>query len=229
MPLVDPGQVAATTLAGWLASTLTGAISVYDRWVEPSVALATRVVTVSKVGRRSREDAAMCPVLESRTIVDANTEQITVSIGQYEQALQLEIWAGNDPDREDTIAQLDAALNTGTGLSLPGGIGNPFRDGLLLPITLAGYSGFIFYDFSEPEIADNPDSSQVNLYRCSYLGSARGGLSQTRTVARLRQVQIKTKGYSSASADPAALYDTTTLTTNPSPPPAVTVTRGKST
>ncbi len=228
MPIVDPGQIAATTLQAWLATNLTGGVTVYDRWVEPSVDRVGKVVSVSKVGRRRREDVLVCPVVESRTIVDDHTETITVPWGQYAQDLQLEIWTTNDPDREDLIGQLDTALNTGTSLSLAAATGNPFRDGLLLAITLSGYAGFVFYHFDDVDIPDDPDSNQVNEYRCSYLGTARGGLSQVRTVPRLKSIALKAKGHAGASADPALQFDTTTLTVNPSPPPAVTVTRGKS-
>lgn len=230
MPRISPGQIAATTLQTWLSSQLTGGIVVYDRWAEPSVQRGTKVIAVSKVGvRRSTDVIPNEAELTTRVNLTSTTMQLVVPMGRYEQDLTLDCWVTNDVDREDMIAQLDDALNTGPGLSVPSSGGDPFEYGVLLAIAVSGFSGFIDYSFDDPEITDDADSNQTNEYHLVYPGVARGVFSQVRTMTRLVAAQIKVKGYDTTDPDPNQLYETTTLSVNPTPPPAVIVTHGTST
>lgn len=184
------GQVTATTLAAWLNATLTGGIKAFDRWVEPTVHKQTRAITITTVGPRRRLDVKRYPSSRKTTTISNTQVQMVVAIGDIIQELQIEIWCKNDVDRQDTIFQLDTALNSGTGLSL----GDPFTDdpwsdGLLLqiPDNPSGFVGFVDYDFEGPELYNGDDANQRGEYRATYLGEARSELQQNRVVSKMTQ------------------------------------------
>src|SRR6185437_7448664 len=104
--LVSVSQAAATELQTWLKAALPSDYTIFDRWPEPNVQLwapstpggpASRVViSVIKVGRRTRLDMLARynpPVL---TPAGTNLFQVTFTIGSYIQPLQLDVWAKYD-------------------------------------------------------------------------------------------------------------------------------------
>lgn len=190
MARVSIGQAAANALAAWLREALASDIVVNARWPQPDVELPRKAVTVLKVGVPTREDVS-CLSVGKRTNVDATHDRTAFQFGGLTQALQLDVWATNDFDRDDIIAQLDEALCAGIGktLGLPG---DPVRDGVLVPFLAAdGFDGNVDCCFEAAEIDDDPTSKQRKEFRALYRGEAQFALSSTVTTPRMKSLTLK--------------------------------------
>lgn len=237
---VSIGQAAANALAAWLKKTLDPDVIVFDRWPEADIDLPPKAISIAKVGTRSRIDAFGIDI-NSRINLTPTLAQATFKVGGVEQPLQLDIWADSDDARDDLIAQLDDVLYRGINETLNGAvdptgaplsIGNfdPIRDGILLQLLPDdGFYGFVDYWFDDANIDDSPDSIQRAEYRATLPGDARLSYAVLAQVPRLLQPILKVKAHESPTAPAGQLFDTTTMETNPSPPPAIKRVSGTST
>ena len=242
MLLVSVGQAAANALANWLRSQLSPDVTVIERWPEASVDLFApaapgdapqrAVVSILAAGKRQRLDVVIPPSLSDSVVALGGTPamlQVTQPIGAFTQPLQLDVWAKFDVDRDDVIAQLDAALTTGAVATGASASDDPVRDGVLLPLLAAdGYAGNIECWLDEPDVSDDPEAIQRDEYRATYFGEARGLFSRTVTVPALAALTQKLQSSTEATPPPGTLYQTATMTPNPSPPPAVKTAYGTS-
>lgn len=234
---VSIGQAAVNALADWLRISIASDIVVSPRWPDPAKKLPSKAVTVIKVGSRSRVDAT-CLSLVSRVDIDDKTTKATFMFGGMTQALQIDVWASNDDDRDDMISQIDDALTAGVEQTLARGqdpiaagiTGDPIRDGVLVPFLAAdGYTGNVDCLFDDAVVDDDPQSIQRKEYRATYSGEAQFAYVVTRTVPRMKSTTLKLQTHQGAVAPPGMLSDTYTITPNPSPPPPSKVTHGTST
>lgn len=252
---VSIGQAGCNALAGWLRSQLPSDVSVIPNWPEPSVTMfapgrdglpqSRAVVSITKVGRRERDNIAQAFAVEGRSDFTAPAgsppnARVTFRIGSFIQPAQIDIWATNEDDRDDIIDRLDDALTAGADKSLantPYSVGvtdDPVRDEVLVGLLAAdGYSGIVVCWFDEPDITDTPDRVQQGEYRCTYFGQIRGDFTRTKIVPRLVAQELKAQVYDNTATAPATsvlLYDTTTITVQANvPPPGPKVTKGTST
>lgn len=200
--LVSIEQAISNSLAFYLATSLPG-VDVQPRWPVPSKNLPTKAVSVVPVGRRqyfdtsesfirflSSEEAFLTDD-QGNTLVDGNGDPLiddkhrvyTYAVAACSQALQLDVWATNDFDRDDIVARIDDALSAGLGTTIGTVNDDPFRDGPLLALS-DGYSGFADFTFDGPLKDDSSDSSSRSEYRATYTGTA--------TAHRSRKIQLPT-------------------------------------
>jgi len=175
MQQVSIGQACANALARWLQTTLSPDVTVFERWPDPNTKLPAKSVSVLRVGRRARMPAWQLDVAAVQVIGNGPEAQIAYQLGGIEQAMQIDVWATSDAERDDILAQLDVVLYAGIDqtLGLPG---DPIRDGILLPL-LDGFDGNnCDYWFDEPEIDDTPGAMQRSEFRATFFGEARTGL-----------------------------------------------------
>lgn len=239
MSQVSVGQACANAIAAFLRTQLSEDVTVFDRWPEANVQLPPRGVSVVKVGRRRRLDVMQALAIVTRTNETATIAQVGLYLGSFEQPIQIDVWETSDDGRDDLIAQLDDAFTQGVEQTLlppgqdpiaAGVTGDPVRDGILVPLVAAdGYAGNVDCLFDEPDIDDDDKGVQRDEYRATYRGSATGTFYRVRLVPRLVAPTLKLKPHEGASDYPGQKYDTYTLETNPSPPPATKTTYGQST
>jgi hypothetical protein len=230
------GQAAANALAAWLQTQLDSDIVIAPRWPDPGKPLPAKAVTVIRVGTPSRVDVS-CLALVSRVNISPTVVRSTWQFGSMTQALQLDLWATNDFDRDDMLAQLSDALTAGIEQTLCVGVdpntvgitGDPVRDGVLVPFLAAdGYPGNADFCFDTPMVDDDPQSIQRKEYRATYHGEAQFAYVVTRDTPRILAATLKQKVHQGAVAPVGMLYDTTTVAPNPTPPPAAKITHGTS-
>jgi hypothetical protein len=191
---VSVAQAAANALANYLDQSLSDDVTVQARWAEPDVQLPPKVVAVLKVGSRRRLDVVGQAEEARELLPDGKTIRVTRAIGSYEQPLELHVWANNDVDREDMIAQLDQALNAGIPQTL-GLNGDPWRDGLLLALLEADrFVGNVEFWFDEPEYFDSAEAVQRREYRAIFVGEARGMFSVIEDVPLLTNPVLELSG-----------------------------------
>lgn len=235
---VSIGQACANALASYLRSALTPDVVVYDRWPEPSVPMfasptpggapARAAVSVVKIGKRVRSDAWGI-WLGSQTPIGTTQADVTFLYGGIEQPMQIDIWAKTDDDRDDLIAQFDNVLYAGLPTTVPGATGDPVRDGILVALG-DGFSGYYAdYWFDSAEIGDSPDSTQIAQYRATYFGEARTAYGSSEIVALAQKLKLSVQASPQSPPPAGTLYQQTTLTPNPNPPPAVKVTSSSGT
>jgi len=208
-PRVSAPQAACNALAAWLSRTMTPDITVIPRWPEPSVKLPPKAISIVRVGRKSRIDAAGI-WQTSRTNVSATKAQVNFMVGAIEQPVQLDVWASVDLYRDDMLAQLDDVLYAGVNQTL-GKPGNPVRDGLLLKLG-DGFDGWVDFWFDDVDMYDSPDSVQRSEFRATLNGTARMAYGVSATTPRLLSATFKAQSSEFSPATPGTPYDTTTIT-----------------
>lgn len=230
---VSTGQAGAEALKAYLQGQLTSDITVMSKWPDANTRKPRRIVTVIPVGRRQRLDVSQDQAILARTNLSSTQAQITVRVGAYIQPVQLDVWDYTYAGRDDLIDQLDDALTQGWAVTMPAQVAtdDPVRDGITIPLVTAPYVGNVDIWLDEPEIDDSPDAVQRSEYRATYFGEMRGDFMRVRTVPRMASLtaKIQSSTYAPGTAPAGTLYDTTTLSVNPTPPPAVNITHGTST
>lgn len=192
---VSIGQAGCNALAAWLKVALTTDIFVSDQWPDPDITLQQRTISIIQVGQRQRLDVigGVGDIDSSQTANESAVfARYAFRIGSYMQPAQLDIWATNTIDRDDAIAQLDRALNTGAADTIgPAVTDDPVRDGVLVPLLITdGYAGNVDCWFDEPVIDDTPAAIQRGEYRATYVGQIRGAFSRLIGAPRLVQANL---------------------------------------
>lgn len=238
MARVSVGQSCANALAAYLGKQLTGDVRVLDRWPTADQKLFARagqadaraVVSVVKVGRRVRSDAWG---IWYQNLKPIGNGQATVQFlyGGLEQPMQLDVWAKNDADRDDLVAQLDDALYQGlpTTLGVPG---DPVRDGILLALGFSSRPGdsdwggfFADYWFDDAELSDAPEPIARDVFRATYFGEARTAFGSNATVPLLTNPTLALQGYQGAAPAPGQAWEKWSMTANAKPPPLLKIVR----
>lgn len=229
---VSVGQASANALAAYLTTVFGYTsldVAITSRWPSLSQELPPRAITIVPVGRRQRLEVIPSMDVVTRTNLTATTAQVGFRLGSFVQPIQLDVWAGYDVDRDSIIAQLDVALSASMNVTLAGQPGindDPVRDGIVVPLLSDDcFTGNIDYWFDEPDISDAAASVQRSEYRATYFGEARGTFYQLATVPRLVSATL-VQSLSQTGIPPVTPADTTTITTNPTPPPTYKITRG---
>lgn len=238
---VSIGQACSNALAQWLKQHITPDVTVYDRWPEQDVNLFTPPainpggpnqrgsITIVRIGARTRGDVwGVWQGNPALLTADGINYIYTFQIGNAQQPMQIDVWAGTDDDRDDIVAQLDTWLYAGIAqtLNIPGEI---VRDGLLLQLQDGQPAGtFSDYWFDDVEISDTPEAIQQSEYRATYFGQARTGWTEVQTVPGIQQATVKLQDSLNSPPPPGTLYQTATVQQNPSPPPIFKVTFGTS-
>jgi|GEM_PF-2299977 hypothetical protein len=231
---VSIGKACANALARWLKTSLTEDVRVFDHWPASS-RLKGRAVTVVRVSTREKDDSFGFYQQSGRTNLSPKSASIAFKFGDITQPLQLDAWADSEDGRDDLIAQLDDVLWAGVPqtMNTPNGpqtfTGNPFRDGLLLQLEDGFEGNTVDIVFDDVHIHDDAESIERREYRATWTGPAVASYAVTRTVPRMVQAELKAEiTEKPVVMPPSPPYSTVTLTLNPTPPPAVTVTLGTS-
>lgn len=205
--LVSLQQAACNALAAWLTSELTGqSIVIEPRWISSDRQLPPKAISVIEVGEPDID--WLDPEVLSTTNVDLENStpvkkvDTVWTVGNADQALQLDVWALTDVELDDIRARLFGALNAGDrGLGLTRV--DPFAVGLQLPLADGWDPGIATYVFQLPDIQQSPSAVAESEWRATYRGRVSMQLAQRARTARIARVLIKTRVYQSDPVDPA--------------------------
>jgi hypothetical protein len=186
---VSVEQAAVNALASWLVRSLGSDVKVSTHWPEPSQKLPAKAVTILRAGAPDEEP--LDPIVVAR--VDPGTSPptslFTWRLRALRQPLQLDVWARHAPARDDLLARLDEALNTGMGATLGALNADPFRHGVVVPLA-DGWTGAADCFFDRPEVNDTPDAATRSEYRATVRGWAEVDLTLTAPSARLAVIRF---------------------------------------
>ncbi len=180
-------QAACNSLAAWLVAMMPSDVTVSTKWPSPDRPLPAKAITVLTAGGRKDTDVEL--QLISQLDIDSLTAAYTWQIKACEQAIQLDVWAKTDAERDDLLAQLDDVLNYGeAALGITGQFHDPARAGLLLSIADGWPSSIADFTFDGPNTPDDSDAVKRAEFRATIMGNALVALTVTRTSAK--QIQI---------------------------------------
>lgn len=207
-------QAAAEALGAYLTTALAPDVKVHDSWPEPDQKLR-KAVTITSVGARQVEfDAG-----EHATVIsiadtappDATLKVYTYSVAVVRQSFQVDIWATSQVACDDLLERLDDALRAGLGPTLGHANANPFRDGCLVALNPAsGHQGFADFLFDGQDDDQTPARAGRDEWRATLRGDCSVNVTKTRTLPRLKSLQIRLKTIE--AADPG---ETDVFTQNP--------------
>lgn len=196
MARVSVQQAAVNALVAYLKTQLAAdanEITISDSWPEQSVNLPKKAITVILAGPRQDDDVGSYMRDISRVLVSGNVYRYRWTVKACRQPIQIDIWATNDVDREDLIANLDEALHQGEGVTLGTAGRNPFRDGILLNfLDTEDFTGTIDFTFEDGPDRDNAgDAAQRGEFRATQHGVAAMVLSLEAESPALIEAKLK--------------------------------------
>jgi hypothetical protein len=189
-------QAAKNALAGYLrtAAALGGVtgLTVLDRWPDAGIDIATPAVSIIFAGDTDEE--LYDPILVATSNLDATHVLATYEFASLRCPLQLDVWCTTDVSRDNLVKLLDDALREGVGVTLSQGVsmGNPVRDGVLVPLS-DGWPGNVDLYFDRLKRVDTPDSVTRSEYRAMSLGDARMVRTIQKTLPRAARLTLKSK------------------------------------
>lgn len=183
--VVSIQQASINAFAAYLKTQLSSDIVIADRWPEPDQPLPPKAISILTSG--NRRDIRFERNIQPTGNIGTSQVGVSVTLFQCQQALQLDVWALSDDERDDILAQLDVALNTGVAGNyvLP-------DHGVIVPVA-DGYPPGVFADFSfeNPDTDDTADSARTSEYRATYRGDLFVMFAAPATVARQRLIQFQ--------------------------------------
>jgi len=180
-------QAAVNALGSWLARALPKGVVVSTTWPEPTKALAPRAVTILRAG--APDDEPLDPIVVGRVDTGPHTSLFTWRLRALRQPLQLDVWTKHAAARDDLLARLDEALNTGMGATLGVTNADPVRHGVVVPLA-DGWTGTADCFFDRPEVNDTPDAAARSEYRATVRGWAEVDLTLTAPSARIAIIRF---------------------------------------
>jgi hypothetical protein len=99
------------------------------------------------------------------------------------------VWTKHAAARDDLLARLDEALNTGMGATLGVTNADPVRHGVVVPLA-DGWAGTADCFFDRPEVNDTPDAATRSEYRATVRGWAEVDLTLTAPSARIAIIRF---------------------------------------
>jgi hypothetical protein len=206
--LVPIEDAARNTLVSWLEvelASVTGGMSIEARWSSPDVKLPPRRISIINRGPRSVEWLQPFEIVRSTNVDTENGSPVnkadfTYALAMFEQPLQLDVWARNEPEIQDIMARLDGALNRGAnGLGVTNAV--PFEAGLLRTLADGWAPGIVEFLFDSPDTIETPDSHGDGEFRAMYRGRVSGQLVQTARSVRIARVLLKQRLEGSPDTD----------------------------
>ena len=184
-------QAANNALAAWLTTQLASVddgVSIEPRWPDPDKTLPEKAISIITAGPRQLEFCDPKP-LGPGVLSSGNLYTYQWHYAEVVQPIQLDVWCQYDVQRDDLVARLDDALNSGAA-----GLGqtniDPVSGDLILALSSAdgwGNSNANFV-FGSCQLTDTADNAQQAIYRATYRGEAQVSMSVLSTVAQLTKV-----------------------------------------
>jgi hypothetical protein len=187
MSKVSVEQAAVNALGSWLARALGPAVAISTKWPEPSKKLPDRAVTILRAG--PPEGEPVDPIVVGRVDTGPHSAMFTWRLRAVRQPLQLDVWTRHHAVRDELLAELDVALNTGMGATLGIANADPVCNGVVVPLG-DGWSGTAYGFFDRAELADSPDAATRHEYRASVRGFVDVDLNITAPSARLAVIRL---------------------------------------
>jgi hypothetical protein len=184
---VSVEQAAVNALGAWLSRTLGAGVVVSTQWPEPSKKLPERALTILRAG--PPESDPVDPIVVGRVDTDAHTSMFTWRLRAVRQPLQLDVWARHHAVRDELLAELDVALNTGMSATLGATGADPVQNGVVVLLG-DGWTGTAYCFFDRAELADSPDAATRHEYRATLRGWAEVDLTITAPSARLAVIRL---------------------------------------
>jgi hypothetical protein len=184
---VSVEQAAVNALGSWLARALGPAVAISTRWPEPTKKLPERAVTILRAG--PPEGEPVDPIVVGRVDTAEHTSLFTWRLRALRQPLQLDVWARHHAARDELLAELDVALNTGMGPTVGVANADPVRHGVLVPLD-DGWTGTADCYFDRAEVFDSPDGATRGEFRATVRGWTDVDLTITAPSARLAVVRF---------------------------------------
>jgi hypothetical protein len=180
-------QAAVNALGSWLERALGNAVAVSTKWPEASKKLPERAVTILRAG--PPEGEPVDPIVVGRVDTGPHTSMFTWRLRALRQPLQLDVWARHHAVRDELLAELDVALNTGIGATLGARSADPVCNGVVVPLG-DGWTGTAYCFFDRAELADSPDAATRHEFRATVRGWTDVDLTITAQSARLAVIRF---------------------------------------
>lgn len=179
---------ASNALAAWLTTQMPDC-TVTQRWPSPDRPLPSKAITVLTAGTRKDTDVEVNLISQIDSVTD-NTTVARWQIKACEQAVQIDVWAKTDAEREDILARLDDVLNYGEAALDPVTdiYSDPARSGLVLNVADGWPSTIADFSFEGPNTPDDSDSVKRAEFRATIMGNIYVMLTVTRQ--SVRQVKL---------------------------------------
>lgn len=175
-------QAAANALGAHVATKLGAGVDVSYEW--PVGPLPAKAVTVLLAGP-PKDEYLQPSVVSSQAVANPNHRLYRWRVLERTQPLQLDVWAQYQATRDDMIAALDVALNTGFGTA-----GDPVGNGLVLALG-DGWTGRADFVFEGPDVDNGPEAARQSEWRATYRGEARVALYVDAESAKMAQIILK--------------------------------------